>query len=182
MLRHVNLGSYRVYLRLQPPEVECGRRSSSDCPLRLEVAPSVPYTHGLEFQFRQFWSKQRDPDLARQLFDLSSDELQQLQKISEELNPAARSTAPATASAGGASSDDLPPATDSIWQKLVNKDILLSTNNFGLQMMLSWVSTSLQNAPSESAKVAKINMLRTYFVKHRNALNNEINQLFGAGE
>lgn len=114
------------------------------------------------------------------------------QPVIADAPPGGRTTAdlapktpqPATASQGKrpasvSGSGEVPELSDSVWQRLIDQQIPLKTDNYALQIMLSWAWTQLKANPSESERMNKIKIIHTFFRKNQSALQQEIGQLVG---
>ena len=71
----------------------------------------------------------------------------------------------------------LPAMTDPIWLLLMKRQISLETNNYALQMLLSWAWKNPQAEWSEAELTNKIKVVHLFFKKHQHHLKNELQQL-----
>lgn len=70
-----------------------------------------------------------------------------------------------------------PTVSATIWQDLMARKIMLSTDNVGLQMMIERMRISVENDPSDSTKLSSAKILHRFFIKYQNRLQSEIKQL-----
>ncbi len=82
-------------------------------------------------------------------------------------------------SAQDASASGIPADSELVWERIVDGELKINTHEMGLQMMLERVRLSVQNNPSDVARISGIRLLRQYFVKHQARLQNEVAQLGG---
>jgi len=73
----------------------------------------------------------------------------------------------------------VPAENQPAWTSLINGEIRIDTNAVGLQMMLERVRLSVERNPSGESKRAGIKLLRQFFLKHQERLQDEIRQLNG---
>lgn len=72
---------------------------------------------------------------------------------------------------------DLPDNHHPIWQTIVTGKLQIQTANVALQMMMERVRQSTERNPSESSHAAAIKILRHFFMKHKERLHDEIQQM-----
>jgi hypothetical protein len=70
-----------------------------------------------------------------------------------------------------------PADNHAVWQKIINGDIQIKTSNVALQMMMERVRQSVERNPSESSRHAGTKILRQFFIKHKDRLVNEAQQM-----
>lgn len=70
-----------------------------------------------------------------------------------------------------------PADNHAIWQKIIDGDIQIQTSNVALQMMMERVRQSVERNPSESSRHAGTKILRQFFIKHKDRLANEAQQM-----
>ena len=115
--------------------------------------------------------------ILRQFFKKHAERLQQELEQLSFVRPQQSATLPAASD----SSVDVPTETDSIWQKMIDNAVSLSTGVVGLQMMLQQVRQSVARNPSEKSRLAGVKILRQFFLKHQSQLTNELRQLYESG-
>ncbi len=71
----------------------------------------------------------------------------------------------------------LPGEQHECWQHIISGEKKIETIHVGLQMMIERVRLSVENSPSEASRHAGAKILRQFFLKHKNRLQNELNQL-----
>ncbi|MBL1142319.1 MAG: hypothetical protein HND53_09845 [Proteobacteria bacterium] len=71
----------------------------------------------------------------------------------------------------------IPADNHAIWQKIINGEVTIQTSNVALQMMMERVRQSVEKNPSESSRQAGTKILRQFFIKHKDRLANEAQQL-----
>ena len=74
-------------------------------------------------------------------------------------------------------SSDFPAVNNQIWQKVINADLQIQTSNVALQMMMERVRQSVERNSSESSRQAGAKILRQFFIKHKERLSSEIQQM-----
>lgn len=74
-------------------------------------------------------------------------------------------------------SSDFPAVNDSAWQKIINAELQIQTSNVALQMMMQRVRQSVERNPSESSRQAGAKILRQFFIKHKERLSSEAQQM-----
>ena len=72
---------------------------------------------------------------------------------------------------------DFPGDNHAVWQKIINGELPVLTSNVALQMMMERVRQSVERNPSESSRQAGAKILRQFFIKHKDRLPTEIQQL-----
>jgi hypothetical protein len=72
---------------------------------------------------------------------------------------------------------DFPADNNVIWQKIINGDLQIQSSNVALQMMMERVRQSVERNPSESSRQAGAKILRQFFIKHKDRLTNEAQQM-----
>ena len=72
---------------------------------------------------------------------------------------------------------DFPGDNHVVWQKIINGELPVQTTNVALQMMMERVRQSVERNPSESSRQAGAKILRQFFLKHKERLPSEIQQL-----
>ena len=75
--------------------------------------------------------------------------------------------------------DDVPDKQSNIWKKIIDEETKFVTSNVGLQMMLNQVKTSVSNNKTAASYLAGTSILRQFFVKHKEFLGKELDQLRG---
>ncbi len=73
--------------------------------------------------------------------------------------------------------EGFPADNHIIWQKIINGDLQIQTSNVALQMMLERVRQSVERNPSESSRQAGTKILRQFFIKHKDRLVSEAQQM-----
>lgn len=81
-------------------------------------------------------------------------------------------TSTSSSAAGGFPADD-----HAIWQKVINGELQIQTSNVALQMMMERVRQSVERNPTESSRQAGTKILRQFFIKHKDRLGNEAQQM-----
>ncbi|KOR30543.1 hypothetical protein TI04_05330 [Achromatium sp. WMS2] len=77
----------------------------------------------------------------------------------------------------------LDDASHPIWRRLAEHQIEITTNDFALQMLLSWAWKEHSQTGADGAMLEnKVRLLYTIFNKNQRALQNEINQLLKQGQ
>lgn len=71
----------------------------------------------------------------------------------------------------------IPAEQHECWQRIISGEQTIQTLHVGLQMMIERVRMSVDNAPSESSRLAGARILRQFFAKHKERLNSELKQL-----
>lgn len=97
----------------------------------------------------------------------------------EQIGGQARRPVPPTPIDAAAPATGVPAENQPAWTSLINGEIRIDTNAVGLQMMLERVRLSVERNPSEDSKRAGIKLLRQFFLKHQERLQDEIRQLNG---
>jgi phage anti-repressor protein len=64
-----------------------------------------------------------------------------------------------------------------IWKNIINGDLQIQTSNVALQMMMERVRQSVERNPSEASMQAGTKILRQFFIKHKDRLTNEAQQM-----
>jgi hypothetical protein len=72
---------------------------------------------------------------------------------------------------------DFPADNNVIWQKIINGDLQIQTSNVALQMMMERVRQSVERTPTESSRQAGAKILRQFFIKHKDRLKDEAQQM-----
>ncbi len=72
---------------------------------------------------------------------------------------------------------NFPADNHIVWQKVINGEIQINTSNVALQMMLERVRQSVERNPTESSRQAGTKILRQFFLKHKDRLTNEAQQM-----
>jgi hypothetical protein len=141
-------------------EFNCSQ-AHADCPLRLYNNPNLPYSRKMEQKIREFWSIPNGVNIASVELELQPEEIERL--IEHGWLPR---------------SGVIPPVSHPVWENIIMYRIPLKTKNLGLQCLLTWANGQLQRDNlSDSDRLSKIGMVRSYFEKYRNTLRNELEQL-----
>lgn len=74
----------------------------------------------------------------------------------------------------------VPEITDPVWRLLIERKLPLETNNYALQMLLTWAWNHLQTNRSEAEILNKIKAVHLFFRKNQHLLHKEVKQLSGA--
>jgi hypothetical protein len=90
----------------------------------------------------------------------------------QEMAQTAPSAIQSPAQAGG-----FPADNHAVWQKVINGEIQIQTANVALQMMLERVRQSVERNPTESSRQAGTKILRQFFIKHKDRLTSEAQQM-----
>jgi len=72
---------------------------------------------------------------------------------------------------------DFPADNHVIWQKIINDDLQIQTSNVALQMMMERVRQSVERNPTEASRQAGAKILRQFFLKHKDRLTDEAQQM-----
>jgi len=70
-----------------------------------------------------------------------------------------------------------PTENHAIWKNIINGNLQVQTSNVALQMMMERVRQSVERNPSEASFQAGTKILRQFFIKHKDRLTNEIQQM-----
>ena len=74
----------------------------------------------------------------------------------------------------------IPPQTHPGWQQLIDGKVELISRAIGLQMLLQRVRQAIANNPTETERLANINLVRQYFIKNHGLHEQDIKLLFGS--
>ena len=87
------------------------------------------------------------------------------------------SQSPVSAVSSPAGLTDFPPDNSPVWQNIINNELKIDTSNVALQMMMERVRQSVERNPSEASRQAGAKILRQFFVKHKERLTSEAQQM-----
>lgn len=82
-----------------------------------------------------------------------------------------------SADTAGTGPTEFPADNDQIWQKIISGELQIQTSNVALQMMMERVRQSVERNPSESSRQAGSKILRQFFIKHKDRLSSEAQQM-----
>jgi hypothetical protein len=92
-------------------------------------------------------------------------------------NPDQMMAQPAAQATTTVQADGFPADNHIIWQNIIDGDLQIQTSNVALQMMMERVRQSVERNPSESSRQAGTKILRQFFIKHKDRLANEAQQM-----
>jgi hypothetical protein len=70
-----------------------------------------------------------------------------------------------------------PADNSAIWQRIIDGELQIQSSNVALQMMMERVRQSVERNPSESSRQAGAKILRQFFIKHKDRLPDEMQQM-----
>ena len=76
----------------------------------------------------------------------------------------------------------IPPASDPVWQRIITKQIIITTNTDKLKMMMGHIQQSVERNPSQTSKMVAATTLHKFFTKYQNHLQMEISQICKAAK
>ena len=92
-------------------------------------------------------------------------------------NTDAANVATTSTVAQSSSESGFPGDNHAVWQKIIDGEIQIQTSNVALQMMMERVRQSVERNPSEASRQAGTKILRQFFIKHKDRLSNEAQQM-----
>ncbi len=168
--RHVNFGDYRTVIHVRHQAL-----SEAPPPVQHRTFPEregALVSAGLEQQIRQALLLGNDEAAVTKLFDVSPNELGQVRRALGQVTQVNKAPKSDPVSM-------LPGLGHPNWGRLLDNEIQLNIRNLGLQMLLHRLQMQLREQSDIGARLARIEELRSYFVKYHRLMKHEINQLFG---
>jgi len=168
--RYMNIGRYGCVVHAHIPKAALSNAALSRGLIGQQAFLGNPlrkYSNYLRQQVALAYIKGTDPSAIAELYQINEATLKTIQ---EDLNQASTDIRPLAY---------LPTEVDSVWDKILNDQLIVRTNVLPLKFLLSKLklATAKTNDPAEilSFKLE----LRKFFIENGNQLDNEIEQVCG---
>lgn len=184
-LRHLPVTGLRTYLHVPPAGTV--QSDQIDCVCMHDwMASSIKFTEAMHDYIVLTLENAASNQAAAKLAGVSSGEVREVSEATGVV-PAGREGEPGLPSAATETSDshefaieatgNVPGASHSGWQRLINGELAIQTDSVALRMLLQRVRNNLEKDPSQQTRLAGAQSLRQFFIKNQQLLKREIEML-----
>lgn len=172
--QHISIGTFKVFVHAElPADPDCADKPGCCLSQPWLGARAGALSEALEQQIGQLLRlRLPEAEIAR-LTGVDTGEVQRLRSQRRGASDAAS----VMERAGEDDADDIPPRQHPIWARLLSGEMDAQIKTLSLKLLLSRIRA--QARPDDgAARLADIDNLRRYFLKHRHSLRSEMVRIF----